>query len=57
MLFNSTFNNISIASVDRHVRDRMVVGTTTTYVISTYHRRCELDSRLGDTTVCGEVCQ
>jgi hypothetical protein len=57
MLFNSTFNNISIASVDRHVRDRMVVGTTTIYVISTYHHRCELDSRLGDTTVCGEVCQ
>ena len=34
-------------------RDRMVVGFTTTYAISTYHHeRCELESHSGDTTLC-----
>jgi len=32
---------------DRHGHDRMVVGYTTTYAISTYHRRCEFESWSG----------
>jgi hypothetical protein len=42
----------------RRVRDRMVVGLTTTYAISTYLRyRCEFESHSGDTTLCDKVCQ
>ena len=34
---------------NRHGRDRMVVGFTTTYAISAYHyRNCELESRSGE---------
>jgi len=33
----------------RRVRDRMVVGFTTTYAISAYHRWCcEFESRSGE---------
>jgi hypothetical protein len=43
-------------------RDRMVVGFTTTYVISAYyHYSCEFESHLWrgvlDTTLCDKVCQ
>jgi hypothetical protein len=47
MVFNATFNNISLISrslmyignqvVENTGRDRMVVGFTTTYAISAYH--------------------
>jgi len=44
-----------------HCRDRMVVGFTTTYAISTYHHQsCEFESRLWqsvlDTTLCDKDC-
>ena len=47
---------------DRRGRDRMVVGFTTTYVISAYHHwSCEFETRLWrdvlDTTLCDEICQ
>jgi hypothetical protein len=35
MVFNATFNNISVSG--RRGRDRRVVGFTTTYTISAYH--------------------
>ena len=39
-------------------RNRMVVGFTTTYAISTYHHKCcEFESHSGDTTLCDKVCQ
>ena len=43
-------------------RDRMVVGFTTTYVISAYHQwRCDFESRswwcVRDTTLCNKSCQ
>ena len=44
----------------RRGRDCMVVGFTTTYVISAYHHWCcEFESRLGRgvTTLCDKVCQ
>jgi nucleotide-binding universal stress UspA family protein len=40
MVFNATFNNISATALlarGRSGRDHMVVGFTTTYVISAYH--------------------
>jgi hypothetical protein len=38
MVFNTTFNNISVISWRcRRGRDRMVVEFTTTYAISAYH--------------------
>ena len=45
---------------DPHLADRMVVGFTTTYTISTYHHyRCEFDLPLMArcTTVCDKVCK
>ena len=47
---------------DCHVRDRIVVGFTTTYAISVYHHeRCELESCLWravlDTALCDKICQ
>jgi len=44
----------------RRGRDRMIVGFTTTYVISVYHHWCcEFDSRSGRgvVTLCDTVCQ
>ena len=39
-------------------RDGMVVGFTTAYAINIYHlKRCEFESRSGDTTLCDKVCQ
>ena len=45
-----------------HVRDRMVVGFTTTCAISAYHHlSCEFETRswrgVLDTTLCDKVCQ
>ena len=47
---------------DRHGRDRIVVGFTTTYAISAYHHeRCEIESCLWravlDTALCDKICQ
>ena len=47
---------------DRHGRDRIVVGFTTTYAISAYHHeRCEFESCLWravlDTALCDKICQ
>ena len=44
---------------DRHDRDRMIVGFTTTCGISAYHHwSCEFESRsILDTTLCDKVCQ
>jgi len=46
----------------RRVRDRMVVGFTTTYALSVHHHyRCELEPRswrgVFDTALCDKVCQ
>ena len=38
-------------------RDSMVVGFTTTYVISVYHHWCEFESRSGRGDICDKVCQ
>ena len=39
-------------------RDRMVIGFTNIYAISTYHlERCKIESHSGDTTLCDKVCQ
>jgi hypothetical protein len=48
--------------MDRHGRDRIVVGFTTTYAISAYHHeRFKFESRLWrtvlDTTLCDKVSQ
>ena len=44
---------------DHHGRDRMVVGFTTTYVISAnHHWSCEFESSSGEVyLLCGKVCQ
>jgi hypothetical protein len=49
LVFNATFNNISVKSMwDSRGRDRMVVGFTTTVVISAFHHWCcEFESRSG----------
>ena len=49
-------------SSDQCGRDRMVVGFTTTYVISAFdHKRCMLESRswldVLDKALCDRVCQ
>jgi len=46
----------------RRGRDRMVVGSTTTYAISVYHHlSCEFEPRswrsVLDITLCDKVCQ
>ena len=53
---------LSLLNRERRGRDSVVVGFTSTYVISAYHQyTCEFESRswIGvlDTTVCDKVCQ
>jgi len=54
-IYNNFFSN-------NYRRGRMVIGFTTTYVISAYHHQsCEFGSSLWwgvlDTTLCDKVCQ
>jgi hypothetical protein len=55
LVFNIRFTTISLRG--RRGRDRIVVGSTTTYAISAYHHLCcEFESRswrsVLDTTLC-----
>ena len=56
------FTSISLKAGGSHVRDRMVVGFTTTCAISAhYHLNCEFERSAWrgvlDTTLCDKVCQ
>ena len=60
--FCHDFINIFSSLIGRHGRDRMIVGFTTTCIISVYHHySCELESRswrgVLHTTLCDKVCQ
>jgi hypothetical protein len=46
----------TIYNGDRRVRDRMLVGFTTTYAINTYHNSYP-GRGVFDTTLCDKVCQ